>query len=163
MNECLNCKQLTSNPKYCCRSCSASANNRLVPKRLPEGICKDCNEPTNISRLYCKSCWQDRQVDWNDVTYGEVMGARLYQKNSRIRDLARRAYRKSTRPKHCANCGYDKHYEVCHIAGISEHPPDTPVSTINDLSNLIALCPNCHWELDRGELTIDDIRTRRLP
>lgn len=50
--------------------------------------------------------------------------------------------------KYCNVCGYDKHYEVCHIKSIASFKSNTSVSIINDLTNLIALCPNCHWEHD---------------
>ena len=45
-----------------------------------------------------------------------------------------------------------QHYEVCHIKGISDHGLDTTIGEINDIHNLIALCPNCHWEMDNGLL-----------
>lgn len=163
MNNCLNCLKETPNPKYCCRSCSASTNNRLVPKRNPEGTCKNCKISISTKYTYCSVCWKEMQIDWDRISYMEVTGLRSYQKNSRIRNLARVIYQKSDKPKLCVNCGYDKHYEVCHIKGISEHSPETFVSTINDLSNLISLCRNCHWELDKGDLTISDIYSRRLP
>ena len=60
--------------------------------------------------------------------------------------------RKSNRPQACAVCGYDAHYEVCHIRPITDfHPPDF-VAQVNELSNLVALCPNHHWEFDHGKL-----------
>jgi predicted restriction endonuclease len=83
---------------------------------------------------------------------------RAYQINSRIRELARNIYRQSDKPKQCLICGYYLHYEVCHIKSISDFSPDTPISIVNDLSNLIALCPNHHWELDNGHLTLADLK-----
>ena len=102
-------------------------------------VCNDCNKNT---------------VDWSKVTYGEVKGLRKYQKNSRIRGLTRTVYLNSTGPRECKHCGYDKHFEVCHIKGISTHDDKVFVSTINSLDNLVALCRNCHWELDHGRLTL---------
>lgn len=64
------------------------------------------------------------------------------------------AYRKSTRPKVCAVCGYDAHYEVCHIKPINDFLPTDSVAEVNELSNLVALCPNHHWEFDHGRLSI---------
>lgn len=174
MNKCLNCNTLTSNPKFCSRSCSTVQSNKMFPRRKPEGSCKRCETPIKTSRSYCSNCWGNRGswvdphpnvklIDWTSVTYDEVSGLRSYQKNSRIRELARKCYRKSGRPRCCANCGYDKHIEICHIKGVSTYPLNTPIPTINALDNLIALCPNCHWELDHQLLSIDDIYSRRLP
>jgi len=57
-------------------------------------------------------------------------------------------------PNICMNCGYNKHVEVCHIHPISLFPMDAAIDEINDLSNLVLLCPNCHWELDNLDLQI---------
>ena len=50
--------------------------------------------------------------------------------------------------------GYDKHYEVCHIKAVSDFSEDTPITVINHIDNLVALCPNHHWEFDNGLLDI---------
>jgi hypothetical protein len=57
MNKCLQCKKLTSNPKFCCRSCAAKYNNTKYPKRRPEGKCKKCQQPISTTRKYCDNCW----------------------------------------------------------------------------------------------------------
>jgi len=56
--------------------------------------------------------------------------------------------------KECKVCGYSNHVEVCHIKGISEFSKDSLLSEVNNLNNLIYLCPNHHWELDNGILKI---------
>ncbi len=61
----------------------------------------------------------------------------------------------SNRPRVCHNCGYDKHVEICHIRAIGDFPDETPVSVVSGIENLVALCPNCHWEFDRGLLKIE--------
>ncbi|HEX8326042.1 MAG TPA: HNH endonuclease signature motif containing protein [Hymenobacter sp.] len=63
------------------------------------------------------------------------------------------AYRKSSRPKQCAICGYAVHYEVCHIKPISGFRATDSVADVNELANLVALCPNHHWEFDHGRLS----------
>ncbi|MFD2718851.1 HNH endonuclease [Hymenobacter monticola] len=78
----------------------------------------------------------------------------LQQYAAQIRSLARVAYRKSSRPKACAVCGYDTHYEVCHIKPINEFMPTDFVADVNRLNNLVALCPNHHWEFDHGLLSV---------
>ena len=76
---------------------------------------------------------------------------------STIAQIARQVFKDSDKPKKCAICGYDKHYEVAHIVAVSDFDDDALVSEINDIDNLIALCPNHHWEYDNGILDISDI------
>lgn len=73
---------------------------------------------------------------------------------AKIRGYGRVIYDKSTKPKLCINCGYNKHYEVCHIVAIKDFPDAATMSEVHALDNLIALCPNCHWEFDHGMLTL---------
>lgn len=157
MNICINCGKQTTNPKFCSRGCSAIHNNKAFPKRKVEGNCHICKIPISRSNKYCTKCRPSQSLDLTKITYGEMTTKRKYQKNSRIRNLARYLYRKSSREKYCVRCGYDKHYEVCHIKGVSSHDETCLLSEINNLENLIALCPNCHWELDKGLWKIEDI------
>ena len=53
-----------------------------------------------------------------------------------------------------AICGYDKHYEIAHIKPVSDFEDDALITEINSIDNLIALCPNHHWEFDNGLLNI---------
>ena len=45
----------------------------------------------------------------------------------------------------------------CHIRAISEFPADATVAEVNADENILVLCPNCHWEFDRGMLDISEI------
>ncbi len=149
MNNCLNCNKETANPKFCSRHCSVSFNNRKTPRRKPEGKCKICNTAIRSKLLYCKKCYKKHyRTDWSTVTYGELTHKRKYQKNSRIRSLARAKYLKSDKPQKCMfkGCEYDKHFEVTHIRQISDFPKTATITEINALDNLAALCPNHHWE-----------------
>ncbi len=105
-------------------------------------------------RKYCESCNPNIQ-DWSNITLEETREKRNYQVNSRIRELARSVFNRSGVEKKCVNCGYDKHIEVCHIKGISEFDGNTPINEINDINNIIPLCPNCHWEFDHNLLNFD--------
>lgn len=152
MNICKNpkCGKETTNPKYCCRKCATVVNNTLFPKRSKQThICKHCGKEVYGRKTVCDLC-NTQVVDWTTVTYLQMSGKRSYQKNSRIRDIARRDYCRSDKPQVCAVCGYTKHFHICHIKPINSFPDDTPVSVINNIDNLIALCPNHHWELDNG-------------
>lgn len=110
-------------------------------KKITSKVCKKCrggNVP--ISESTYKS-YKDRYNDW--------WSARVP-----IARNARRVYSASDKPKRCMNCGYDKHYQVCHIKAVSEFDDNTLIKEINDLSNLVALCPNCHWEFDNNLLKL---------
>ena len=73
---------------------------------------------------------------------------------STIQKKAREIYNNSSKPKSCIVCGYDKHYEVAHVQSVSEFSDDALISEINNIDNLIALCPNHHWEYDNANLDI---------
>jgi len=142
---------------FCSRSCAAKFTN-LTPKRKRTKICKTCNNLIRSDYTYCKDCRTLNGINWEKVTYGEMVERRKYQKNSAIRTLARKIYI-DTYGKNCpcSRCSYKKHVQICHIKGISTHTDNTPVSEINKIENLIALCPNCHWELDHGLLELNNI------
>ncbi len=154
MSHCLNCGKETTNPKYCSRSCAAQSTNRLHPKRKRQPhYCQVCGIEVPTRRKYCDTC-NPHNVDWNQVALGDVQGQRRYQINSRIRELARKAYLDSGKPQQCAVCGYTKHIEVCHLSSINSFLPASTIAEINSLDNLVALCPNCHWEFDNGLLSL---------
>lgn len=158
MHTCLHCSKPTENPKFCTRSCSVAYHNRLNPKRKREpAFCKHCQAVIPKGRTVCDDCNRS-MVDWSQRTIGDLRRATAYayQVNAQIRYMARRAYRRSHLPTACYACGYDRHIEVCHIRPIGEWPDNTAISVINGEENLIALCPNCHWELDHGQLVIAD-------
>ena len=157
MNNCLHCGATTANAKYCSRSCANRVNGQLFPsrKRLARQ-CKHCGAPLLSRRTTCDACNRS-SVDWQAVPLHALKTRALQQYAAQIRSLARVAYRKSSQPEACAVCGYTAHYEVCHIKPISEFLPTNFVAEVNELHNLVALCPNHHWEFDHGKLPADSI------
>lgn len=134
---------------YCSRSCSAIFNNSCMPKRVKGTRCVTCREPIRWGYRRCETCHRAQLLD--QKTLGEAtLGRRDASRYTGVRSHARKVFEESGRPKECAVCGYAKHVEICHVREISTFPPETPVVVINALSNLVALCPNHHWELDRG-------------
>src|SRR5439155_15038422 len=105
-------------------------------------------------RKYCNDCLPNAKVDETKVTIGNLHESRKYQRSSRIRQFARARYLRSDLPKRCIICGYDKHFEVCHKKPINSFSSNTLLSEVNSLDNLIALCPNHHWEFDKGLLVL---------
>ena len=124
--------------------------------------------PAFSARVHCESCWKEIVAKqnleyWDKITLGEVQGKRRYQKNSRIRNLARALILKIDIPLVCGNCGYDKHVEIHHIKSISSFPLDTVIKIINSLNNLVLLCPNCHWEMEHNLIQVPAIGIEPTP
>jgi 5-methylcytosine-specific restriction endonuclease McrA len=160
---CLNCSKETNNPKFCSKSCSASFNNKLYRKRNLEGSCKSCGESISSARTYCSAkCRVSSGVGGATIspfsevyisrTKGDIRGSRSYQKSSRIRDHARQVVK--DREQICQNCGYSKHVHTCHITPILSFSDSATIGEINSHTNLVILCPNCHWEFDNGQLNL---------
>lgn len=151
--KCLKCKKITKNSKFCSKSCANSFNNKNNPKRKKTKLCKECNKEFIFSdRTYCKKCFKKKFPTLLELnpTFKEIKSKRKYQKYSRIRDIARKYYT----IRICEKCGYDKHIEICHIKPINSFKDSDRLSKINSKENLIALCPNCHWEFDNNILKI---------
>lgn len=168
---CLNCDkefkkkkaQFEKSPNhFCSKSCAATYNNKVSPKRQPEGICSKCGDSCPNSLKHCEKCKLITilpvrgRLYYMDKTLEEASRqGRMASKFSTIREYARKVMKLANIEKKCQNCGYDKHVEVCHIKSISDFDLSTKIYEINDLSNLAYLCPNCHWEFDKGLLDLN--------
>ena len=117
-------------------------------------MCDKCGIWCGSGRKYCKECRikirqdlkeQLLQARKSDAVYlvGEISN-----RYAKIRYHAREMYYKELTK--CEKCGYDKHIEICHIKGIKEFSEESTIKEINDRSNIIGLCPNCHWEFDHN-------------
>ena len=161
---CLNCNKETNNPKYCSRSCAVVHTNKSFPKKKTKKVCVDCGKPV-ISYRYnrCKEhheLYQKTKFDyrkklplkefWNKDS---LINLHQSSKNVYIRQAARKEF-KDLLKKPCHHCGYDKHVELCHIKPISAFNENNTLEEVNSVENLIQLCPNCHWELDKGLITL---------
>lgn len=161
--QCLNCEATTTNPKFCSRSCSVSNSNRVSIKRKRTKQCKKCLNLIESQKTYCSPCWKARartftsRLKLETLTLGEMKRKGTSNFNSNyphIRIMSRKIYLQSNKPQKCVICGYSLHFDVCHIKAIASYPLSTPVNIINDLSNLIAMCKNHHWEYDHGHLQL---------
>lgn len=162
MNTCKNCGNTTNNPKFCSRSCSATFTNKTNPKRLLiDRICGNCGSKLQRkshldTSTVCKECKMAHtfarydSYSIKDVTYSSHHRSSAFALiRARARKIAKDAGLVS-----CSICGYSTHVEICHIKSISSFTDDTLVSSVNSLDNLVALCPNHHWELDNGVIKI---------
>ncbi|GAB5492145.1 MAG: hypothetical protein Phog2KO_23600 [Phototrophicaceae bacterium] len=80
-----------------------------------------------------------------------------FRETTQIRENARELWRKLELPDYCELCGYSKYYELCHIKPISYFSPEDKIILVNSPSNLIALCPNHHKELDKELMDASDL------
>lgn len=153
MVKCRHCGNKTKNPNFCSRSCAAKSTNK-IPKRKRTNKCINCNQLILSNRQKCSKCINRRLLP--DYTIKEAIYDTHHRSSAYalIRSRARKVYRESLKPKCCIVCNYAKHFEVCHIRAISEFIDTTKISEVNNIDNLIALCPNHHWELDHGNLIL---------
>ena len=79
--------------------------------------------------------------------------------NAEVRNFCR-SWNKHLLKNSCQNCGYKRHKEFCHIKPISQFSISTKIKDINRESNLLILCPNCHWEFDNNLLSLSDIKSK---
>lgn len=143
---------------FCSRSCSVAYNNKKRPKKQRKpSFCKECGVEVLLRRTLCDEC-NPNCVDWASITLRDYKSHNCIQSNKfrKLRHLSKSAYKRSKKPQQCCNCGYSKHIEICHIKPVYMYDLDTPVSVVNAIDNLIALCPNCHWELDNGLISLPD-------
>lgn len=155
--KCMKCGKETDNPKFCSRSCSASINGVLFPKKTYSAKCKICGvKAMGPRRKFCEIHFKERQEGLENIrnlTIAQYVSRKSIKdkhpswKFSHIRGLARSWFSDLAR-KPCAKCGYDKHVELAHIQPISSFSPETTLGVINCRDNIIQLCPNCHWEYD---------------
>ena len=107
----------------------------------------------------CKTCYDKEHIPTNSLTLETIKITKSFSCNhfSRVRYHARKIAQKHNLLLKCALCDYTLHIDACHIKSISSFPPKTLISEINDISNLIGLCKNHHWEFDHGHISLEHI------
>lgn len=151
--------QTRKSQKFCCPSCQNAQNQRKYSSAKRRS-CIDCGKPVKYLSQRCNSCARHlRDCVTKKTTLKEyheklsVKNKHPSWKNSHIRALARHWHKKSL-PNSCGVCGYNKHVELAHIKAISDFPETATIGEVNDIKNLIQLCPNCHWESHNGFIEI---------
>lgn len=149
--------------KFCSLSCSAKYNNphhtkvrTLQEKATTCGKCgktfsRERDAKNRLTRhLQCSDCRNDVKL----LTKGALFEKRSSWQSARstIRKHAVDAFMDHGKPMVCAVCGYNKHVEIAHIKAVSDFDKDSSLTEINHIDNLVALCPNHHWEYDAGLL-----------
>lgn len=151
INKCIFCSKKTNNPKFCSNSCAAKINNKIPKRKKKQWFCKKCKNACASRRNLCNECFlkQPEDLTIEQAIYNNHHRSSAY---ALIRSRAR-ATKKSKQTKLCEKCGYNKHVEVCHIKPISSFDLNTKISIVNHETNLLILCPNCHWEFDKSQKT----------
>lgn len=159
--------------KFCSRSCAASYNNSGRFNQ-PEGHCEKCGIEIVFvrrknggysKRKYCDNCVKLVKAKKCgttpilELTKGELFSKRSNWQSARsgIAKHARRVFNSSGLKKECKVCGYNKHIQVSHIKDVADFDDDTLIMEINDIDNLVALCPNHHWEFDNHIMSKIDL------
>lgn len=173
---------LRGDKHYCSRNCSSKdmwAKRKLNGYELkgrsylPEDKknikkCSICNKELKIKAngIFCIKCRKRGIAEkLKNITLKEFQEKESVRNrhrswvNSEVRGLCR-SWNSNLSGLPCQKCGYNKFTEFCHIKGISEFNLDTKIGIINDPSNIVMLCPNCHWEFDRGLFNINNIKQR---
>lgn len=161
--------------KFCNRSCAARFNNAAAPKRKSTyrngGTCESCGTHVHYKprsggsytpKRFCAPCLSTFRAKRRGVdqiakrTKGELFENRAGYQSARssIRQHAYSVYASTGKPFSCAVCGYEKHAPVCHKRPVADFPDEAKVEEINAIDNLVALCPNHHWEMDHGMLIL---------
>ena len=164
--------------KFCNSSCASSFNNRNRSKEKEEkeesknSNCINCHIEISLSLLkdkktystclFCKKCriekrMQNRSNTTESKTKSELFSHRTTWQSARsaIRKHAEKVIKASDLIPQCKICNYSVHVEICHIKAVSDFSPETLIKEINDIYNLIYLCPNHHWEYDNGILDLE--------
>lgn len=146
---------------FCSRSCAATFNNKGKQKNPPKlKMCKKC---FNIHHRTLK-CLDIFKTDNKKIPI-----CNLKISPDKIPGYVRaynRIWNKNMISLPCCNCGNKHHSELAHIKPISKFESISTLGEINHPDNVIALCPNCHWELDNGFLFVSNekliIRTDKI-
>ena len=129
---------------FCSSSCAAEYNNKLIPKRIKTRTCKYCSKLLHSSTL-CIDHYIERETNINKLKTIKKKDI----ESSKIRSY-KREWNKDLSKKSCAKCGYNRHVELAHIKAVSEFCDETEIGVINNPSNILPLCPTCHWGCDNG-------------
>ena len=158
--------------KFCNRSCAATYNNKNgAPKRVAKttSTCKNCGGTIYLKRgangwftprRRCDTCHTLKiiQEKGKAKLFAESKSkASLLSKGwqcarSQIAKHARRVFARTGRSLRCEypGCIYSHYAEVCHRRPVADFPGSATIKEINMPANLVALCPNHHWDLDHG-------------
>ena len=144
---------------FCNTSCAAKFNNhkRKITTSDITTICPTCGGKKSRNGRLCRICSRDEKLlgQFYKITKGELFKSRGYfNARSLIQGHALAMWKRFGSKSICTVCGYNNYVEVCHIKSVSSFSDSATVLEINDINNLVSLCPNHHWEYDHGVLKL---------
>jgi hypothetical protein len=156
---------------FCNHSCAASYNNSSRNSDISweynengktkrgYNICPVCGNKKYYTSEMCQKCRNKEKKQIQNFTLGHYIDGKthLATKCNEIRKDARRKLEESNIEKVCAFCKnheFDEILEAHHLKGILEHDSNVLIKEINDISNLVWLCPNHHAMLEKGLITL---------
>jgi len=119
-------------------------------------LCSSCGVSLSQRRKYCKTC-NPRYMKWENTTIGDLKEKEGQLYGRTVRNVARDIYYRSSKPVKCLVCSYEKNFQVCHIIPVDKFSDTTTIADVNNISNLMALCPNHHWEFDNHAMDPHDL------
>lgn len=162
-NSCLYCgdkyESKSAKKSFCSEKCSSKFDDFVKPTGELNSECKSCFSPISSCYTWCSDCAENlsEKIKRPDMTIGELKEKFPYPAWRKKTSLQGRKTVRDT-PNKCHHCEYDKHVEVCHIKPVQDFPSDAMyISEINAPQNLLKLCPNHHWEMDYGDLSVRDL------
>lgn len=152
MDKCLYCSQITSNPKYCSKSCAAKVNNKTPRKRMqPQGKCKICSRIIKSRLVYCFDCKKAKKLFAKEQrTRKNSEKVIQWRRAAKIRLVELRGGK-------CEICGYCKCLRALQFHHKNPEEKKFALSQANtkrfslmlvEAEKCILLCANCHAEIE---------------
>lgn len=157
---CLYCGKFTSG-RFCSEECKIKYQ---ANSSLPMNKCEYCGKETRNKRFCSRFCLeQAKQLRQQTLTLQDFVnrGKHPRVRFNGIRSEARLALKKAGIEKKCCICGFDVVVEVHHIRAVTDFPFSATIAEVNDLSNLLYLCPNHHVMVDKGLITTEELNKYR--
>ena len=146
--------------RFCSHGCAAAHNNRLYPKRRPEGECDECGTPVKIGRKWCSikckaadALRRKQAAAKKDVT--RIVYWRQQQKQKAV----------DYKGGKCQICGYNRCIRALKFHHVDPATKEFAISGAGstrsweklraELDKCVLVCGNCHDEIHAG---IVDIR-----
>jgi hypothetical protein len=135
---------------FCNKTCSATYNNKICPKRQLEGSCKKCNTAISKRLKFCGSCIIKNKEEFipkkRDLKKA-VKSIVSWRQRTKIKAIEYKGGK-------CINCGYDRCVRALQFHHLDSTKKDFTISGVSrswdtikiELDKCILICANCHAE-----------------
>jgi len=147
--------------KFCNHACAAAVNNRVHPKRKPEGQCDECGKPVARGRSWCSQGCKTAAAWKRKLESAAKNGIRV----SRWRQsLKQRAV--EYRGGKCIVCGYTRCVRALKFHHLDPTGKEFSISAAGftrswekvkaELDKCVLVCGNHHDEIHEGLIDVND-------